>query len=73
MFAFLIIQSRFEQEFNKVKNPITAAAWNGSGNLLAYAASYDWGKGHSGASQASVGPQIFVHACLDSEVRPRAK
>ena len=68
MYGFLIFQ-----EFKKVQSPITAVAWNAGGNLLAYAASYDWGMGHSGASRAFERPQIFVHACLDNEVRPSPK
>lgn len=59
------------QAFNKMSSQITACAWTPDGQMLAYAASYDWSKGHADAGKSQ--PQIFLRGCKDEEIRPRPK
>ncbi len=54
-----------------MSSQITACAWTPDGQMLAYAASYDWSKGHAEAGKSQ--PQIFLHGCKDEEIRPRPK
>ena len=48
--------------------PITACAWNPTGDLFAYTASYDWSKGSEGATTTP--PQLFIQHTLPEDVRP---
>jgi len=57
--------------FNKCPAPISAAAFNDAGTILAYSPSYDWSKGHEGAGKYP--SQIFLHACSEMDVKPRPK
>lgn len=57
--------------FDNRGGPITAATFNRTGNILAYAVSYDWSQGWQGAGK---GPNtVYLHACKDEEVRKRVK
>jgi len=50
--------------------PISATAFNRAGTIFAYAASYDWSKGHSGMTPGHPN-KIMLHACKDDEVKRR--
>lgn len=56
--------------FDAAPGPITATAFNKGGNILAYAVSYDWSKGHSGMTPNHPN-KIMLHACKDEEVKKR--
>ena len=43
------------------KTPLTCCDYNSSGNLLAFAAGYDWSKGAEGAKEYSQGAKIGIH------------
>lgn len=58
------------KQFNPVGYPVTAAKFNATGNLFAYAASYDWSQGHE-PYQAGQPGYVLIHQCLDAEVTPR--
>lgn len=49
--------------------PISCCAFNGQGNIFAYASSYDWSKGHEGYDPNKMKPHIFLRACYD-ELKP---
>ena len=57
------------------KTPVTDMKFSPDGNLLAYAISYDWSKGHEFNDQRTLMPQVFVHNLVeDGElIRPKAK
>jgi mRNA export factor len=60
--------------FNTAGNgvPISTVAFNRSGNLLAYAVSYDWSQGHENYKQGS--PNIIkIHPVQDADVKNRPK
>ncbi|KAI8804360.1 Poly(A)+ RNA export protein [Cladochytrium replicatum] len=56
--------------FPSVGNPISCSAFNRTGSIFAYAASYDWSKGHEAYSQTATN-EIFLHAVKDEDVKPR--
>lgn len=56
--------------FESVGGPITAMSFNRTGSMLAYAASYDWHKGHTG-NVPSVPNKVMLHSCKDDEVKPQ--
>ncbi|KAF9125987.1 hypothetical protein BGW39_007009 [Mortierella sp. 14UC] len=58
--------------FTKKAGPIPAAAFNRNGTIYAYAVSYDWSKGHSGASP-DLKNQIMLCPVLESDIKPRKK
>jgi len=45
--------------------PISTCAFNAQGNIFAYAASYDWSKGHEGFDVNKMKPKIFLRSCYD--------
>ncbi|KAI9179718.1 hypothetical protein H9P43_005048 [Blastocladiella emersonii ATCC 22665] len=56
--------------------PITSIAFSRQGNMLAYAACYDWYKGHEHApapNTPQAAPVIKIHPVNDADVKPRAK
>ena len=57
------------------KTPVTDMKFSPDGNLLAYAISYDWSKGHEYNDPRAFMPQVFVHNLVeDGElIRPKAK
>lgn len=58
--------------FNDVGGPITATAFNASGNVFAYAISYDWSKGYQFAAPTNVNTVRF-HPVTEDEVKQRPK
>ncbi|XP_064626750.1 mRNA export factor-like [Lineus longissimus] len=56
----------------QLDQPIAASAFNAQGNIFAYAASYDWSKGHEGYDPAKMKPHILLRSCFD-ELKPSAK
>ncbi|KAF5342084.1 hypothetical protein D9611_001906 [Ephemerocybe angulata] len=56
--------------FEAAPGPISTTAFNRTGNLFAYAVSYDWSKGHTGMTPGHPN-KIMIHACKDEEVRKR--
>lgn len=60
------------KQFPKVSQPICAATFNAEGNLYAYAASYDWGKGQEHYNP-NVGGTIYIHSVTDAEIKKRPK
>ncbi|OIR57952.1 MAG: Poly(A)+ RNA export protein [Amphiamblys sp. WSBS2006] len=49
--------------------PVTAMAYNRTGDLLAYAVGYDWSKGYEHSTGTA--PRITVHRCSSDELRAR--
>ncbi|TFK75073.1 WD40 repeat-like protein [Pluteus cervinus] len=60
------------KSFEALPGPISTTAFNKTGNIFAYAVSYDWSKGHSGMTPGHVN-KIMLHACKDEEVRKRPR
>ncbi|TFK75084.1 WD40 repeat-like protein [Pluteus cervinus] len=60
------------KSFEKAPGPISTTAFDRTGNLFAYAVSYDWSKGHSGLTPGHVN-KIMLHSCKDEEVRKRPR
>jgi mRNA export factor len=58
--------------FDPAPGPITCTGFNRTGNIFAYAISYDWGKGHSGMAPGHPN-KIMLHACKDDEVKRRPR
>ncbi|KAF8183986.1 WD40-repeat-containing domain protein [Pholiota molesta] len=56
--------------FDAAPGPISTTAFNRTGNIFAYAVSYDWSKGHSGMTPGMPN-KIMLHSCKDEEVRKR--
>lgn len=52
--------------------PITSNCFNRNGTIFAYAACYDWAKGHEHHRQDEK-PKIYLHAVKDEDIAPRAK
>jgi mRNA export factor len=62
--------------YPEVGGPITATDFDRSGNIFAYAVSYDWSKGYQGHTQAQQGGQkdrIMLHPVTGDECKPRPK
>jgi mRNA export factor len=68
-------KSRLQKPNPGAHLPITAASYNSSGSLLAYALGYDWGQGHAhyDPSNAQHKPAIMLHKLLDAEYQRRPK
>lgn len=60
--------------FNSISKTISCAKFNASGNIFAYAASYEWSKGHAfntpGQPNAN---QILLHYTTEDEISPKKK
>ncbi|EJD06999.1 WD40 repeat-like protein [Fomitiporia mediterranea MF3/22] len=57
--------------FEPVPGPISSTAFNRTGNIFAYAVSYDWSKGYTGMTPGHPN-KIMLHACKEDEVKKRA-
>lgn len=58
--------------FPAIQRPIPCASFNYTGNLFAYASSYDWSKGsqfHAPGSKS----EIFIHYTAEEEIKPKGK
>ncbi|KAG2198233.1 hypothetical protein INT46_005224 [Mucor plumbeus] len=51
---------------------IACTAFNRTGNIFAYAVSYDWTKGYQFHSTEGQVNKLFLHAVNDEEIKPRA-
>ncbi|CAO3600289.1 unnamed protein product [Absidia cylindrospora] len=60
------------KEFKNVNGTVSCTAFNRTGNIFAYAVSYDWTKGYKFAN-ASHPNRIFLHAVRDETVKPPTK
>ncbi|TFK28177.1 polyA+ RNA export [Coprinopsis marcescibilis] len=60
------------KSFDPTVAPVTSVAFNRTGDLFAYAASYDWSKGHSSMVPGTPN-KLMLHKCRDEEVRKRLK
>ncbi|GJJ73695.1 mRNA export factor [Entomortierella parvispora] len=58
--------------FNKQAGPISAATFNRNGSIYAYAVSYDWSKGYTGASE-SFKNTIMLSPVSEADIKPRKK
>ena len=58
--------------FDMAGDSISTTAFNRNGSIFAYAVSYDWSKGHVGATPGSKN-NLVLHRCKDEEVRKRLK
>ena len=58
--------------FDSVNAPIVATAFNRTGNIFAYAVSYDWSKGHGGMTPNHPN-KLMLHMCKDEEVAKKRK
>jgi mRNA export factor len=58
--------------FPPIQRPIPCAAFSAQGHLLAYASSYDWGRG-SQYHQPGTPNEIFIHYTHAEEIQPKAK
>ncbi|KAF9648783.1 WD40 repeat-like protein [Thelephora ganbajun] len=56
--------------FNAVPSPIVSASFNHTGTIFAYAAAYDWSRGHAG-NVPSQWNKVLLHGCKEDEVRKR--
>lgn len=59
------------KQFQRNTNPITASCFSSSGQIFAYAVSYDWSKGHQ-YHDKNKPPKVYLHAVNDSEIKPRS-
>jgi mRNA export factor len=64
-------RSRLKQGYHQNKAPITALDYSYNGDLLAYAAGYDWAKGI--AYENSFQPKLSIHYCPDSDKKKKPK
>ncbi|KAF9348996.1 hypothetical protein BGX26_012648 [Mortierella sp. AD094] len=72
-FAFWDKDSRQKlKSFPKVGSPISSTCFNRNGTIFAYAISYDWNKGHTGATPQNQN-RIMLHAVNDVDVKPRKR
>ena len=58
--------------YPEVGGTISATGFNRSGNIFAYAVSYDWSKGYS-ANNANLPNKIMLHPIQADECKPRPK
>ncbi|KAF9000697.1 WD40-repeat-containing domain protein [Cyathus striatus] len=58
--------------FEAAPGPISTTTFNRTGNIFAYAVSYDWSKGHSGMTPGMPN-KLMLHACKDEEVKKRPR
>ncbi|CAO3568549.1 unnamed protein product [Mortierella alpina] len=72
-FAFWDKDSRQKLKgFPKAESSISSTCFNRTGTIFAYAVSYDWFKGQSGAA-ANSRNKIMLHAVNDIDVKPRKR
>ncbi|KAK1219381.1 RNA export factor gle2 [Marasmius sp. AFHP31] len=58
--------------FEPAPGPISCSSFNRTGNIFAYAVSYDWSKGHSGMTPGHPN-KLMLHACKEEEVKKRPR
>ncbi|KAI8848597.1 WD40-repeat-containing domain protein [Chytridium lagenaria] len=58
------------KQFNPVGQSISATSFSRTGAIFAYAASYDWGKGHEHYKQGTPN-QIMLHSVKEEDVKPK--
>jgi len=58
------------KQFHSCHYPITAAKFDRTGDLFAYAVSYDWSKGHE-HNHSSLPKGVYLHRVQESEVKPK--
>ena len=56
--------------FNALPSPVVSASFNHTGTVFAYAAAYDWSKGHEGNSPSQWN-KVVLHGCKEDEVKKR--
>ncbi|KAG0015142.1 hypothetical protein BGZ81_011831 [Podila clonocystis] len=72
-FAFWDKDSRQKlKTFPKVGSPISSTCFNRNGTIFAYAVSYDWNKGHTGATGQNQN-KIMLHSVNEVDVKPRKR
>jgi mRNA export factor len=64
-------KQRLKQFPQNVGNTISATAFNKTGTIFAYAASYDWSKGYE-HNNVAIGNKIFLHPVNEDDIKPRA-
>lgn len=60
------------KSFPELNCSITTTAFNKTGNIFAYALSYDWAQGHQG-NRSDYPTQIKLHATNDNEIKQKKK
>lgn len=60
------------KSFPELNYSITCSAFNKSGNIFAYALSYDWAQGHQG-NRPDYPTQIKLHPTTDAEIKQKKK
>lgn len=60
------------KSFPSVEAPVTATAFNRTGQIFAYARGYDWAQGHQGSRPDQV-TDVKLHATNDEETKPKKK
>ena len=55
--------------FPRLPNAISACDFNDSGDIFAYAVSYDWARGSEG--QNKIAEALWLHPVSDHEIRPK--
>lgn len=58
--------------FEAAPGPVSATAFNRTGQIFAYAVSYDWYKGHSGMTPGHPN-KLMLHAVKEEEVKKRPR
>jgi len=51
--------------------PIVATSYNHTHDVLAYALSYDWSKGHGGVQQGQPASKIMLHFLQEGDVKKK--
>ncbi|KAJ3221640.1 hypothetical protein HK099_003296 [Clydaea vesicula] len=58
--------------FSNIGSPVSCTAFNKNGSIFAYAASYDWSKGHEYNTQQLTN-KIFLHPVKEEDIKPKQK
>jgi len=56
--------------FPQTNYPITAGRFSANGDMFAYAAGYDWSKGHE-FNAPSLPRKVLIHKVTEAEVKPK--
>eukprot|EP00741_Cyanophora_paradoxa_P019326 tig00000215_g18655.t1 len=57
--------------FSRANQPISASCFNATGDIYAYAVSYDWYKGSEFHNPATAKNYIMLHPTTEQEIKPR--
>lgn len=72
-FAFWDKENRQRlKTFNSCNYPVTVGKFNATGDMYAYAVSYDWSKGHE-ANYMNLPKSIMIHKVQEDDVKPKPK